>query len=392
MRLVAGVVLLSQGGCMSALTSATLREAVFNAVDSLADVSVGGIGGSDDADVSARVASDDGETAGTPEPVPTLSLDEAVDRAVARLKAAGELDAATQATLLSILESTQPEDWPAAIDAFTASLEKHRPAQEAAAAAQDTPTAAAADAFVVPTAFSPPGKDGVAASAAPSAADGRLLEPEKLAVVETARPVIEAPLPAAADPPIPPTAAEAPAVVGDEEPVVPETSAPVEQPRSIEPTPLAVDVDSPADAEPAPVAGPTPVVPGPSLVVRNACFASRVRAWGVVDRFAEAAFRPGQHVIVYFELDAPAVRTTAAGHATSIDTLFRLVASDGRQLGQWDFEPIDETCHAARRDYFARYILQIPDDAPPGLHRLEGTVIDLVAGTSVPLHLDLEVR
>jgi len=388
-RLVAGVVLLSQGGCMSALTSATLREAVFNAVDSLADVSVGGIGGSDDADVSARVASDDGETAGTPEPVPTLSLDEAVDRAVARLKAAGELDAATQATLLSILESTQPEDWPAAIDAFTASLEKHRPASQAAAAAQDTPTAAATDAFVVPTAFSPPAVAG-APTATPSAADRLLLEPEKLAVVETARPAIEPLLPAAADPPSPPTASEMRGAERDEEPVVAEASAPVEQPRSVEPAPPVVD--SPADAEPTPVAGPTPVVPGPSLVVRNACFASRVRAWGVVDRFAEAAFRPGQHVIVYFELDAPAVRTTAAGHATSIDTLFRLVASDGRQLGQWDFEPIDETCHAARRDYFARYILQIPDDAPPGLHRLEGTVIDLVAGTSVPLHLDLEVR
>jgi len=390
MRLVAGVVLLSQGGCMSALTSATLREAVFNAVDSLADVSVGGVGGSDDADVSARLASDDGETAGTAEPAPTLSLDEAVDRAVARLKAAGELDAATQTTLLSILESTQPEDWPAAIDAFTASLEKHRPAQEAAAAAQDTPTAAATDAFVVPTAFSPPAVAGAAPTATPSAADRLLLEPEKLAVVETARPAIEPLLPAAADPPSPPTASEMRGVQRDEEPVVAEASAPVEQPRSVEPAPPVVD--SRADAEPASVASPTPVVPGPSLVVRNACFASRVRAWGVVDRFAEAVFRPGQDVIVYFELDAPAVRTTAAGHATSIDTLFRLLTSDGRQVGQWDFEPIDETCHAPRRDYFARCILRIPDDAPPGMHRLEGVVTDLVAGTSVPLHLDLEVR
>jgi hypothetical protein len=130
----------------------------------------------------------------------------------------------------------------------------------------------------------------------------------------------------------------------------------------------------------------------PAFAVGNACFVTRVRAWGAVDRFPEAAFRPGQDVIVYFEIDAPTARQSTAGHTTSIDTLFRLVAADGRQIGQWDFEPIEETCHAPRRDYFARYFLRVPETAPAGPYRLDFVVTDRVTGTSTQAHLDLEVR
>ena len=126
--------------------------------------------------------------------------------------------------------------------------------------------------------------------------------------------------------------------------------------------------------------------------VKNPCFVSRVRAWGVVDRFEQHVFRPGQEVIVYFELDDLSSRESAEGHATSIDSLFRLVGPDGRQVGQWTFEPIEETCHAPRRDYFARYFLRIPDNAPPGLCRLDFVVTDRVAGISTQSHLDLEVQ
>ncbi|NCA11689.1 hypothetical protein EBR56_07755, partial [bacterium] len=132
--------------------------------------------------------------------------------------------------------------------------------------------------------------------------------------------------------------------------------------------------------------------PTPALAVRNACFVSRVRGWGVVERFPEAVFRPGQDVIVYFELESPTTRHSPAGRTTSIDTIFRLFDSTGSQVGQWDFEPIDETCLAPRRDYFARYFVRIPETATPGPCRLEIMVTDLVSGMSSQAHLDLEVR
>ncbi|MEI6241183.1 MAG: hypothetical protein WCR51_12400 [Planctomycetia bacterium] len=367
LRLLAGAALVAHSGCMSALTTTSLRDVVLETVGSVAEATAGDVSGvARDADVSASVATDDtaDDDAVISEPAKPLSLDEAVDRAVSRLNGVGELDAATQATLLSILENTNPQDWPAAIDAFTASLEVHRPPR---------PIAAPVPPPVVPVAATEPEPAESLVFPATLAFPSPQAEPEKIAFVEAARPVGPEPL-----------LSFGPATPADE-PVDAVAPAVVAQPLGAE-DPLSIE-ERPSDASQTVPASPTP-----TLAVRNACFVTRVRAWGVVDRFPEAAFRPGQDVIAYFELDAPTARQSAAGHSTSIDTLFRLVTADGRQIGQWDFEPIDETCHAPRRDYFARYFLRIPETASPGPCRLEFVVTDLVAGTSTEAHLDLDVR
>jgi len=374
LRLLAGLVLIAQSGCMSALTTASLRELLLDTADSLAEATARDVDAiADDADASASLAQDgtDGEAI-VPEPAERLSLDEAVDRAVARLNGVGELDPATQATLLSILENTNPQDWPAAIDAFTASLEMHRPPRPIAA---PTPPPVVPVAAVEPEPHDPLTFPVTAAAheltfPTPEPATP---EPATLAFVEAARPVSQEQFVSLET--MPPGAI-APVFVA--EPVG------AEDPLVIEPA-----------GEGAPSAATPPVhdaPASPTFTVRNACFVTRVRAWGVVDRFPAAAFRPGQDVIVYFELDAPTARQSAAGHTTSIDTLFRLISADGRQLGEWNFEPIDETCHAPRRDYFARYFLRIPETAQPGACRLEFVVTDRVTGISTPAHLDLDVR
>jgi hypothetical protein len=399
LRLLAGIVLVAHSGCMSALTTASLRDVLLDTVDSLAEATALDEAASTDA--SPSVATDEAadDDALVSEPPKPFSLDEAVDRAVARLNGVGQLDPATQATLLSILENTNPQDWPAAIDAFTASLEAHRPPQPIAAPTPPPvapppvpPALVMAATATEPESHEPlvfpatsathegsPATAGFIEPAPAPSTDAALAvssaetEPEKIAFVEAARPVgpeqvvsFGPPSPAALDPGV------VAAPVAAEDPLAGET---------------------PTDSELGDASQASHAVPAtPAFAVCNACFVTRVRAWGAVDRFPAAAFRPGQDVIVYFEIDAPTARQSAAGHTTCIDTLFRLVAADGRQIGQWDFEPIEETCHAPRRDYFARYFLRVPETAPPGPCRLDFVVTDRVTGTSTQSHLDLEVR
>ncbi len=340
--LSAGLLLLTQAGCTSAITTAAMREALSGTLASLATPlphAAGREPASDDEqhepdEVAEAIDADADEEAPAVAEKPKLTLDQAVERAVSRLSAAGQLDAATQATLLAMLESTNPEDWPAAIDAFTASLEANRPPIPAQPA-----TAPAPDSSVSQT--------------EPTAEPDALNMPAPVALPAPVEEPVTAP-------------AEVAAVV-------------------IEPVSHAVEQSAPEPEDPAdePVA--------PALAVRNPCFVTKVKAWGVVDRFPAQVFRRGQDVIVYFELEQLSCRSDSTGHSTSIDTAFRLVGADGAQIRTWTFEPVDETCLSQRRDYFARYFLRMPDNAPAGPCRLEFVVTDRLAGASTQSHLDLEI-
>ena len=184
----------------------------------------------------------------------------------------------------------------------------------------------------------------------------------------------------------------------DAPPPTPPASQP-EQPEQVpardDPARDAVDPMPPLPPATPATAGPAaPSVPErvpPDLRVQNACFASRVRGWGVVDRFETARFQPGQEVIVYFELDQVGSRPSADGHTTRIDTALRILGDDGRRLHEWTFEPLEETCGSPRRDYFARYLVALPESLPAGPCRLELVVADTVAGRTARTTLPLEI-
>jgi hypothetical protein len=350
--LTAWLLLLTQAGCTSAITTAAMREAFNVTMASLATPlphAADRDPASDEeqhepAEEAEAIDADADEEAPAVAAKPKLTLDQAVERAVSRLSAAGQLDAATQATLLAMLESTNPEDWPAAIDAFTASLEANRPAIPAQPAAAPAPD------------------DSVSQT-----------EPMPEPVAEPVPPTLPAPVA------LPAPVRKAVAAPAEVAAVVIEPVSHAAEQATIEPEPESQPED-PADA---PVA--------PALAVRNPCFVTKVKAWGAVDRFPTQVFRHGQDVIVYFELEQLSCRSDAAGHSTSIDTAFRLVGADGAQIRTWTFEPVDETCLSQRRDYFARYFLRIPDNAPAGPCRLEFIVTDRLAGASTQSHLDLEI-
>ena len=399
--LLLGLALLAQAGCTSALTATTLREALRETAASLStphdlDHASHGAKKQPETDVSEDGVAPDGDP--VDEAAEEIALEKVIDNAVARLSAAGGIDPATQELLIRTLETTPPQDWAVVVNEFAATLEATRGA--GATAAPDATAAAPEGASSPIEAPRTAGGGGLVMPVAPAR-----LDVEGIA----ARPI--EPAPPAADlqtaPSIEPTPAVAPGIVGAVALVDPvPTAAPA--PPAVAPAPPAAAL---ALSEPATSGEPVPLPPEPEAFtepassavspppaaeatgpeIRNACFATRVRGWGRIDRFPTNAFRRGQELIVYFELDRLRIRPDGEGHTTAIDTSFRLLDESGAPIGQWTFEPIVESCPSPRRDYFARYFIRIPEDARPGRHRLEWTVTDGVAGTTRGAHLDLDV-
>ena len=356
LQLTAVVCLTASSGCTSVIGSAYLREAWLDAVEHAAETqadakSAGkneGKSGGKAARADERTA-DDSETAAGSSAVSDTSdmkeasatawspatLDEAVSEADHRLANAGGLSEAARSTLIAMLKSTPRQDWPVVIEEFTAAL--------AAVHIDSNEGVAAAAKVAEPVAPMPPAEAAAHALA-----------------------TVPAHIPAEA----PRTAAG-----GADQDAAEQNAA----------GPNAAEHD--AAGQDASVTGPAQ----PQFAVQNACFASRVRAWGVVDRFETAEFQPGQELIVYFELDQLTSRESAKGHTTRIDTAIRLIGADGRRVHEWTFEPLEETCGSHRRDYFARYLVAVPASTPAGPCRLEVAVSDTIAGRTAHVSLPLTV-
>ena len=352
--LTAAVCITASSGCTSVISSAYLRDAWLDAVEHAAEPTPdendsdtaaskrqsgrNASGSHDDADSSLDVdgtATDrdlntDFDETSTASAWSPGTLEEAMDEADQRLAQSGGLSGAARDTLIGMLKSTPRQDWPVVIEEFTAALAAANPGNALTAVDAATPA----------------------------------VEPSQST---TEHAVPQAAAPAAARDVAKPTA--------DAEPVAPLPPNTVHQPSAPEPDPKS------APLEPA----------LPAFTVQNACFASRVQGWGVVDRFQTTTFSPGQELIVYFELDQLASRESAEGHATRVDTALRLVDGDGRRAHEWTFEPLEETCRGQRRDYFARYLVAVPAALPTGSYRLEIVVSDTIAGRTAHTSLPLDV-
>ena len=344
LQLAATVCITASSGCTSVISSAYLREAWLDAVEHASETHAdakqkGKTARADDqeadesevaASSSANVDAGDSSEASAWSPA---TLDEAVIEADHRLTESGGLNDAARGTLIATLKSTPRQDWPVVIEEFTAAL-------NAAYGDSDARGAAA----TATTAEQPRTSSSVAAVA-------REREAAPPAAAVLAEPFA----------PMPPSQGTGQGTT--------EGSRPVAEPAQ-------------QAAQPA---------PAPAFAVQNACFASRVRAWGVVDRFETAQFQPGQELIVYFELDQLASRESNEGHTTRIDTVLRLVGADGRRVHEWTFEPVEETCGSHRRDYFARYLVALPAAMPAGSCRIEVAVTDTIAGRTAQTSLPLDV-
>ncbi|NCX98957.1 MAG: hypothetical protein EBX35_10395, partial [Planctomycetia bacterium] len=107
-------------GCTSVLSTASLRDLVWDGGEPHAAETAAVA--SDSAESEAAASAGDESGAADSEALDAERREAAIDEAVERLAKLGAIDEAARATLVQTLERTAPEDWPAVIDAFAESL------------------------------------------------------------------------------------------------------------------------------------------------------------------------------------------------------------------------------------------------------------------------------
>lgn len=386
---VLGVVaiLLSSTGCTSPLTSVALREFLREAASSMTPsvandddeesilAAKRSTPSPEDDDPDASLAAEEPSEEEPADEATKESLEDAIERSLARLADARGLDPVGRDLLVETLEKSPPEDWPAIIDSFVASLE--------ASAGDASPDGGSE------SAREPPGEKRSASVAEPATAATRPKSAGGLTIPVTAM------LPVASDLPI--QAAVHQAAVRD-------VSVDVSAPPAAEPPiqdAAASDAPEPPDAEES-QEDPGDLVASlrgrlaeamrtAPLTVRRGCFASKVRGWGSIDAFPEPRFAPGQDVLVYLELDNVVGDETAGRWSTRVATQFRLIGADGNVVEQWSFEPVQDSADSPRTDYFVRYLLRMPPAAQTGPYRLEAIITDAVASKTATTELALDI-
>ena len=371
-------------GCSSAIS---MREALRDSIEQAAAVSQLTVLSDVESDPSTKMTSDDAATASyateTPDS-PTyidegefgidephgISLD--IEAAVSTLSETNSLDTASKAALIETLEMTPQADWPVVIEEFTATLTALRTTETTPALYLDNTEVVLSEGNTISNL---PAVDEVDT-------DGRDFQKP----LEITRP----------NPPSETTSEiedldssyDSVAIISS-----PKNSSP-QEPVATAPSNKTLPTEGPetsqndlleddhAEASPA---QQTP------LAIHRPCLAQKVLGWGMVEDFPQDKLCAGSEVIVYFELTGIESSESDEGFETNIETALRLDDAAGKRLHSWSLPPLVEVCASVRRDYFARFFVNLPNNLLPGDHQLVLTVTDSHSGTTAETVLPLAI-
>jgi hypothetical protein len=129
-----------------------------------------------------------------------------------------------------------------------------------------------------------------------------------------------------------------------------------------------------------------------TLDVRNLAFCEAVESFGVYTPVKSLAFKAGQPVLLYVELDNFTVKQSGDNYETKFQAEYNIVDASGGRINK-KLNPIEETDgRSRRRDYFMSCQLEIPKDLKPGPYTLQLIVEDVIGQKSSEAKIEFRVR
>lgn len=127
------------------------------------------------------------------------------------------------------------------------------------------------------------------------------------------------------------------------------------------------------------------------LKVSGLAFCTEVISFGVYKKFEEYKFQPGQQLLLYAEVENFFSEPTPKGHHTALKSSYELIDSRGQIVEEHQFELTEEYCQNARRDFFIRYFLYMPQRIYDGNYTLRLTIEDTLGHKVGQASIDLSV-
>jgi hypothetical protein len=113
-----------------------------------------------------------------------------------------------------------------------------------------------------------------------------------------------------------------------------------------------------------------------SLSLRNLSFCKAVYGYGAIEPYENDTFSPGQHVLLYVEVENYHSTSSEKGFSTSLGTSYEVLDEHGKRVTSGDFPDVNDTCRSRRRDFHMQLGLTLPDNIAAGRYQLQLLVKD----------------
>ena len=127
------------------------------------------------------------------------------------------------------------------------------------------------------------------------------------------------------------------------------------------------------------------------LALNHLAFCTEVNSFGVYKKFPKYAFKHGEEVLLYAEVDNFTSTTTEAGYHTALHSSVQILDRRGDRVASQDFAVTEENCRNLRHDFFVRYFLNIPKSLAAGDYTLQLTVEDTQGNKTAQANIPFSV-
>ncbi len=125
--------------------------------------------------------------------------------------------------------------------------------------------------------------------------------------------------------------------------------------------------------------------------VKRAEFCREVKSYGVITRFSENVFQPGETVLLYAEIENFRSTPEPEGFRTELRGSYVIQDDAQHRVTEEVLDPIVDICENERRDFFLNYFVTLPERIYPGRYHLLLTIEDTQSGWHDTITVDFEV-